>query len=160
MGKSKVVGFDALYDQFNKLSDEARDICGKTLYPGAGIVADAVKAAIDTIPARDRNTRKGAPIRGITEVERAGLKEGFGVAKMQEADGSYNVALGFDGYNQDVTKKYPKGHANDMIARSVESGTSFLQKTPFIGPAVRAATAKAEAAMAAAFDREIQERTK
>lgn len=154
MGKSKVVGFDALYAEFDRMSGDTREICGRTIYPGAGIVADAVKAGIDKLPKR---TSKN--MRGVTDRQRAGLKEGFGIARMRESDGVYNVALGFDGYNSEVTAKYPNGHANSMIARSVESGTSFLKKTPFIAPAVRSVKEQAEAAMARACDEEIKKRS-
>ena len=46
-----------------------------------------------------------------------------------------------------------------MIARTVESGTSWFAKTPFISQAGRANKGAAEAAMQQAFDEEIAKRT-
>ena len=44
-------------------------------------------------------------------------------------DGDYiNAKVGFDGYGSIPTKKYPKGVPNQLVARSVNSGTSFLKK--------------------------------
>ena len=44
----------------------------------------------------------------------------------------FDINTGFDGYNSHITKKYPKGHANQMIANAINKGTSFLQAQPFI----------------------------
>ena len=64
---------------------------------------------------------------------------------------------GFDGYNEDVTKKWPHGKPNSMIARSIEGGTSWKAKHPFIAPAVRSSRDAAEKAMAEEIEKSIQE---
>ena len=43
-----------------------------------------------------------------------------------------NVKIGFDGYNRVITKKWPLGQPNQMVARSVESGTTWMKKNPFV----------------------------
>ena len=54
------------------------------------------------------------------------------------------------------TKKYPNGQPNALIARAVNSGTSFRKKTRFLDKAVNASKKAAEAAMDAACSREIE----
>ena len=71
---------------------------------------------------------------------------------MKKEGNEINTKLGFDGYNKQITKKYPKGQPNAMIARTFESGNSFTQKIPFIAPAVRAKREEAERKMAEVID--------
>ena len=75
---------------------------------------------------------------------------------MRDDNGFINVKLGFDGYNATRTKKYPRGQPNVLIARSVNSGTTFRKKTKFVDKAVNSAKKAAEAAMDAACSREIE----
>lgn len=77
---------------------------------------------------------------------------------MQDENGYLNVKLGFDKYNRTHTKKYPDGQPNQLVARGVESGTTWLQKTPFVDPAVRQSRGDAEKKMAEVLDKEIAER--
>ena len=56
---------------------------------------------------------------------------------MQNDSGYRHVKIGFDGYNDVKTRKYPKGQPNAMIARVTESGSSYREKTPFIRTAVQ-----------------------
>ena len=51
-----------------------------------------------------------------------------------------------------LTRKYPHGQPNALIARAVISGTSFRKKNNFVGRAVKAVKAEAENQMRAAFD--------
>lgn len=139
-------GIDQYISQLQNLEFHSDEIIGKAIYKGADIVADAIKANIE-----------GLPSSACTDVEKAGLLSGFGIARMQDEGGYFNVKAGFDGYNDDVTKKWPQGKPNSMIARSIEGGTSWKAKHPFIAPAVRSSTAAAEKAMAEEIDKGINE---
>ena len=92
----------------------------------------------------------------MTAAQKQGLLDGLGIASMQEDAGFYNVKIGFDGYNRTRTEKYPQGQPNQLVARGVESGTSWKQKRPFVRPAVTRARKRAEQAMAETLDKEIQ----
>lgn len=137
--------------KLGNLATRSDDCIGKAIYAGANIVADAVKASIDTIP-----TKKGRDTPGVTEPQRRGLKESMGIASLQNDNGYFNVKVGFDGYNSIKTKKYPKGQPNALIARSIERGTDFAPKKPFVDPAVRKCRKQAERAMEEAIDNEIK----
>lgn len=122
--------------RLSKLGKESKEIAGHAIYEGAGIVADEVKRGIESLPS-------------VTGVTKAGLAEGFGISKIQDDDGFYNVKLGFDGYND-------KGEPNVMMARIMESGTSKVPKTGFVKKAVKRSRGKCERKMAEVFDREIE----
>lgn len=65
-----------------------------------------------------------------------------------------NVKLGFDGYNEVKTRKYPKGQPNQLIARVTESGSPYMDKTPFMRMAVNATRKPALAEMQKVIDEE------
>lgn len=138
-------GMDKYLSQLQNLEFQTDEMIGNAIYKGADIVADAIKANIQNLPSS-----------ACTETEKAGLLSGFGIAKMQDENGYFNVKAGFDGYNEDVTKRYPRGKPNSMIARSIEGGTSWKPKHPFIGPAVRATKDQAEQAMAEEIEKQIK----
>ena len=157
------ITFSGLADyelQISRLSQGAEQICGRAIYAGAEVVTDAIRANIQRLDAKpDRAgliayAEKSPP--PLTETAKKGLLDGLGIAPMQESNGYYNVKVGFDGYNDLRTEKFPKGQPNVMIARSLESGSSIAPKRPFVRPAVNASRKQAEAKMAEVLDAEIK----
>lgn len=157
MAKFKVTGIDVAFSEFGELSKESEGIAKMCVYDGAKVLADAVKKNINALPTRDPKTHKGK--RGATPAEKEALARGFGIAQMR-VGGSINTVLGFEGYDTNTTPRYPQGHPIPMIARTIESGTSWLTKTPFIKPAIASSQAQAEEAMQRRFDEEISKRSK
>lgn len=135
-----------------KLENLSREMIGEAIFDGAGVVADAVKASIETIPIDNRFATGSTTLYGITEEQKQGLRDGFGIAPMRDDGGYIHVKLGFDGYNSQQTKKYPGGQPNSLIARSVNTGTSFRQRFPFIDNAANQSRSKAEDKMIKKFD--------
>lgn len=156
MSKSKVIGVEEWSKQLDALGKEADGICKMAVYNGAKAVADEVKAAIGTIPVYDPKTDRHPC--GATAAEKAGLLSGMGIARMQSSGEGWDTTIGFDGYNSEKTEKYPKGHPNSMIARAINSGTSWLRKYPFITRAFSSSKGAAEAAMAETIETEVQRR--
>ena len=74
---------------------------------------------------------------------------------MRDDNGFLNVKLGFEGYNSQVTTKYPGGQPNSLIARSVNAGTSFRQRIPFIDNAVNQTKGAAEQKMTETAEKAI-----
>lgn len=147
-------GIDAYIKQLNKLQAATKDgVIGKTVYAGADVVANSVRSAIQSLP---EGKEGDAGLGAVTAAQKRGLLEGFGISKMRDDNGFVNVKLGFDGYNSVKTKKYPNGQPNALIARAVNSGTSFRKKTRFVDKAVNASKKTAEAAMDAACSLEIE----
>lgn len=158
------ITFPGLYDyelMISKLSKDVDDIAGKAIYAGAGVVADAIKENIKALPiVRGYGTEKDPLPGGVTAPQKAGLIDGLGISPMQNDAGYLNVKIGFDGYNATKTDKYPQGQPNQLVARGVESGTSWKKKKPFIRPAINASKSRAEAEMARILDQEIEKITK
>ena len=146
-------GIDEYASKVSSLVEKSEGMIKRAVYDGASVVLEAMIAEIDALPViKNGYRRTSLPMTGVTETQKRGLLAGVGLAKMRNDGGLVNTKLGFDGYNGVRTKKYPKGQPNALIARAVNSGSSVRVKNPFINRAVRAAKAKAEAAMTARFD--------
>lgn len=151
MATWKFEGLDEYLRQLERLQGSSDQAIGKAIYEGAGVVAKACAAAIKALPVSNQYDSNG-----ITSVQKAGLIEGFGVSHAQ-TDGYYrNVKLGFDGYNGQKTHKYPNGQPNSMIARSINSGSSYRRKNPFMDKATASSKAACEATMQHVIETEIQ----
>ena len=141
----------------SRLEGATDDMIGRAVYAGAGIVADAVKQGIQSLPIVTGYGTESNPLPGgVTSAQKAGLIDGFGISKLRDDNGYLNVKLGFDGYNRTRTEKYPQGQPNQLVARGVESGTSWKQKKPFIRPAVTRSRKAAETEMKRVIDEEIE----
>lgn len=155
MARFQFEGVDDLIAQYEKLAGDSLEIIGKAIYNGAGVVMKAVSGAVDNIDTDNRYGTSEKPVSGPTSIQKIGLQKSLGITKMR-ADGDFwNVKIGFDGYNNVKTKKWPQGQPNSMVARSVESGTSWMRKQPFMRRAEQSAMGPCEAKMAETVDKEI-----
>ena len=148
MAKFVGYGIEEYIAKLDHLGLDAPKACGAAVYEGAKIVGDAIKKATQDLPAEG--------LVGFDEVKKQGLVDGFGIAKMRQDGGAFNVKAGFHGYNQKQTPKYPGGQPNRMIAASVEGGTSFSPKRPFVGPAIRKSRKEAEEKMKQTIEQRIK----
>ena len=140
MARITFKGVEEYEKKLSLLAKDTEQICGAAIYEGASIVADEIKAGIRPLPRKTGVTQKG-------------LEDGFGISKLREDNGFYNVKLGFAGYNAN-------GEPNVMMARIMESGTSKVPKHPFVRPAINRAKAAVQDKMAAVLDEEIEKRMK
>jgi len=147
-------GVDDYIASLDDLKYRVPEIAGRAIYQGADVVADQIRANIQALPVQQGRSRGR---RDPTQKEKDGLLEGLGIAKKRTENGNINVKIGMDGYNSDVTEKYPNGKPNAMIAHAIESGTTFINRHPFISNAVRSTKSAAEEAMAAEVDKQIEE---
>lgn len=138
-------------DQWAKKMEElGRDITPASkmgIYDAAGIVTEAIAAEIRAMKTVPDFVKFEVPTDGITQAQKDGLLDGLGISKMDDHGGVIDVKIGFDGYNKTVTKKYKKGQPNAMIARAINSGTSFRTKNRFVARAVTRSRGAAEAAI-------------
>lgn len=152
-------GLDNYIAYLQKINLASEDMIGEAVYDMAKIVADKVRANIEALPAVSNAANIATYKQGVSrlsEPEKQGLLEGFGVSAMQNDDGYMNVKLGFDGYNSVKTKKYPNGQPNALIARVTNSGSSYRQKTRFVDKAVSDTRKQAEKAGQAKIDEKIK----
>lgn len=151
-------GLDSYISYLQKIDLVTDEVIGEAVYEMAKVVADKVRSSIQALPTVSNEANIATYKKGysrLSDEEKQGLLDGFGVSSMQDDGGYINVKLGFDGYNGVKTKKYPKGQPNALIARVTESGSSYREKTPFIRPAVNASKKQAEQAGQMKIDEKI-----
>ena len=107
---------------------------------GAAVVADQIKANLEALPEEEfRKLGEGEIFRGLPAGQKKDLVDSFGLTPIEkDKHGFIHTKAGFDGYGSFPTNDYPDGVPNQLLARSVESGSSVRQKTPFVEPAVKA----------------------
>lgn len=150
MAKAKLndKGIDELISSISKVSNNRslQEIAGTAVYAMADKVADAIKQNLNGLMTEEEEPWKGHRSQYLSQRQKDGLVQSFGIAPMRAEGDGWNVRLGFDGYNAVKTEMYPSGQPNIMIARAVESGSLYMRKQPFFRPAVNAARAAAKKA--------------
>jgi len=158
MATFKFEGVDELVKKYEKLEKDSEKIIGEAIYKGAGYVARVIQNSIAGIATDNRNKigTPDDPLSGPKTIQVIGLQKSLGIAKMRNDNSFRNVKIGFDGYNTLKTKRWPNGQPNMMVARSIESGTSWMQKQPFMRKAEQAAKGPCEMIMADSVESAIQ----
>ena len=157
MPKITVQGLED-YERFlNNLGIEVEEVIIEGVHRGAGEIANEVRNQMRAIPTDEKWGTPNNPARGIKKIQKRGLFEGFGISPERNDRGFINVKIGFEGYNDAKSKRWPKGQPNVMIARTLEKGTSFLIKYPFLKKAVNQSKRRAVEAAQAAIDEKIEE---
>ena len=140
-------GLDIYAEDLAKLGRDLPKLMNSSLYDGAAVLADEVKKEIDNL-------------RELEPIQRQGLHDGMGVAKFWNENSQTVTKIGFDGYNKKITKRWPKGQPNAMIARSVIRGTSWMRPNRFTNRAAKNVRRKCIEVMATRFDSECAKYTK
>ena len=148
MAKIQFKGINEYARAMQRVYVRSNDIIGQAIYEGAAVIADGVKDELRKLPVDESY---GSPEKKA---------DGFGISSMRDDKGYLNVKLGFDGYGRTKTKKYPKGVPNQLIARSVNTGTSFRKRNPFMDRAVRAKRKLAEKKMMETMDEGMKKEMK
>lgn len=156
MATIQMKGLDEYLVKLSRLEQASKEeICGQAIHQGAGIVADAIREELKKLPTDESFGTQDHPARGIKAVQKNGLLKSMGITSMREENGYLNVKVGFDGYNKVRTGRWPKGQPNQLVARAAESGTSWLQKSPFVRVGVRKSKKRAVDAMAGSVEKTI-----
>ena len=144
-----------------ELSRDVSKILKPAVYDGAGVAATALRETVgglacvsdvDSIHA----WRASTPTI-ICRSQKDGLLEALGVAKMKARGFSFNTRTGFDGYNSIVTRRWPNGQPNVMIAASCEHGSSAMLAQPFIRPAYKLCATEVRKIMEETTKKKIEE---
>lgn len=141
MAQIKVKGLDEYIAKLEMLTTRSTGICKMAVWEGGKVVGDRIKSALAEIPVQDEYVRKGVTRTGVRQEEKDAIIAAFGLSRMRNADGSISTKAGFN-----------KG----TVIRAVESGTSFMQKTPVVRKAVNASRSAAQNAMRAKFEEEVK----
>lgn len=132
------------------------EVCGEAIYGAAGIVTDEIRKQLKAVPTDESYGTDSEPARGPRKVQKRSLYNSLGVAPMQDDGGFLNVKIGFDGYSDVVTKRWPNGQPNQMVARSVERGTTWMKPNPFVKRGVAATRKRALEFMKNSVDQSIK----
>lgn len=160
MAKMQVQGLDEYAIKVRKLSKNSTRIIKRSVYRGAEVIANAVKNGLQGLPIDNRYGTPENPVNGVTRRQKSDLIDSMGLASMRDTNGYINTKLGWDGYGSTPTNKYPKGVPNQMLMRSVESGTSFRKKNPVVRNSVTKAKQQAIRRMSETIDRELRKEFK
>lgn len=144
--------------RLSKLADKTvTEVCGPAIYDGAGLVADNIMLAFRQVPTDERFGTEGTPAIGPKKIQKKALYDCFGITEMQDdGTGFLNVKIGFDGYSGIKTATWPNGQPNQLIARAIESGTSYMLKHPFVKEGVAVSKKTALKIMKAKVDENIE----
>lgn len=156
MAKIDFKGIDTYAKMLARLESGSEEIVKRAVYEGAAVVADAIKEGLKSIPVQEGKGTPENKLHGITKKQKADLINGFGLAPIENSNGYIQTKAGFDGYGSVKTKAYPKGLPNVLLARSLESGTSFRKKIPVIRRAVTKSRKQAEKVMDETINKELE----
>ena len=142
----------------SRLAAHSDRIAKMAIYAAVNIVADEIAKNLDNLPEEKfRKLKDGEIFVGVPEKQKADLKLSFGVTPIsRDNEGNWNAKIGFDGYGRFATKAYPDGIPNQLLARSIESGSSVRRKIPFVRFSVSATRAQARQEMGQVIDEEIK----
>ena len=150
----KTVGLDDVMGQLAKLGASAEKVAAESLYVGAGIVADAFAHAANSI--------RTAPFKGKRDQrlpspeEKAAIVGKTGIAKFEVNGSDVNTLIGVSGA-AGYANIGGKPKAVRLIARSINSGTSFMQKQPVFRKAKSVSQGKAKAAIISTAEKMLNE---
>ena len=139
-------GADELLRKMDKLPEKAAKIAAEALYEGAGVMADAVSHAVQGIATEEFRYAAGGRTRLPSPEEKAIVANAkHGISKFRNDGTKIQTSIGYQnaGYAtlKGKTKPIP------LIANSINSGTSFMQKQPFLRKAFSQNKSKAQSAI-------------
>ena len=150
----KTDGIEELDRILGELKGKAMEVAKVSLYEGAAIVADAFSAAARSIRTEPYKGKKEKRL--PSPEEKAVLIGRTGIARFKEGGGEVDTLIGVTeaaGYAYiGHTKK-----AVRLIARSINSGTSFMDRQPVFRKAKNAAQGAAKAAIVAKAEKMYDE---
>lgn len=140
-----VDGMDELAGKLDKLLDKAQDVAALGLYEGAGVMADKVSQAVNSIATEPFKYAAGGRQRKPSPEEKAIVAGAqHGVAKFRKTGIRVETSVGYK--NSGYASLNGKTKPVPMIANAINSGTSFMQAQPFIRRAFSQGRGAAESA--------------
>lgn len=137
----KVEGLKELSEMLSQMGEESGKIAAGGLYEGAGIMADEIKKGAEGIKTSPFHyavfvTRDPSP-----EEKAAVLEAGVGIAKFNKNGSEVDTSVGYR--NAGYTTINGKTKPIPQIVNAINSGTSFMQKQPFVRKAATTGAKKA-----------------
>ena len=144
----QVTGIDEILRKMEKLPETADKVAAEALYEGAGVMADAVSQAVQGIATEPFKYAAGGRQRQPSPEEKAAVANAkHGIAKFRHTGLEVETSIGFQ--NSGYADVNGKTKPVPLIANSINSGTSFMKKQPFLRKAFHTKKRAAEAAIEA-----------
>ncbi|HCC00545.1 MAG TPA: hypothetical protein DEP42_04930 [Ruminococcaceae bacterium] len=158
MARMLIKASEAYTLMLSRLQTNQEKIAKQAVYAGAKVVADKIKQNLVALPEENfKHLKNGEQFSGLPKRHKLDLVHSFGIAKISlDNQGNWNTKIGFDGYGSMPTKKYPNGLPNQLLARSIESGSSVRKKTPFVRPGLNSSKGEAEKQMEQVINEALQ----
>ena len=156
--KMKTDGLEEVEKMLGQMAEKAHGAAAGALYEGAGIMAAEVQKSAEQIStAPFKYTRDGTRMPSPEEKEIV-LNASAGIAKFGDQNGGVDTSVGYRnaGYAELAGKTRPI----PVIVNSINSGTSFMKKQPFVRKAAKTGGQKAIAAMKAYIENAYEEMNK
>lgn len=154
-----VDGLEEISEMLNQLGNDAQKIASLALYEGAGVMADEVFRSAETIRTEPfRYAVFGTRLPSPEEKDVLLQNGGVGIAKFDKNGSEVTTSVGYG--NAGYAEIKGKQKAVAQIANAINSGTSFMQKQPFIRKAANNGSRKATEAIRQAIEARIKEITK
>ena len=150
-GTINTEGLEELSAMLARLEDKAQDVASGALFDGAGIVGDAMRAAVNSIVTEDFHyvaDPDSVGKRYASPDEKAALVGKTGIAKFRKDSDTVDTLIGISGAAGYATVG-GKQKAVRLIARSINSGTTFMHKQPVFRRAKSGSEGLAQAAILA-----------
>ena len=144
--KVSTEGMDELVQKLNSLGNAAQGVAAAGLFEGAGVMADAVSRAVNGIATEPFKYAAGGRQRNPSPEEKAILLAAKkGIAKFRKTGTGVQTSVGMQ--NSGYATLNGKTKPVPLIANSINSGTSFMKKQPFMRKAFSQASGPAQAAI-------------
>ena len=152
----KTEGVEQLSEMLSSLGERAEEVAARSLYKGAGVMANAYTNAVNRIVTSKRHPDKKEK-RYATDEEKAALQGKIGIAKFDMNGTEVGTAVGVSGGYVTIGGKQK---AVRMLANAINSGTSFMHKQPVFRRAATQTRQAASEAIVAEAEKQINEITK
>ena len=155
----KVDGLTEISEALTQLQEKAPAIAAQALYDGAGIMADEIRKGAEKIETAPFKYAAGGTRRLPSPEEKAIVSNaGAGIAKFDKNGTEVNTSVGYrnSGYAYLAGRRKPI----PLIVNSINSGTSFMKKQPFIRKAAASGASKSIEAMKAKIEEAVAAITK
>ena len=161
MGMSlQTEGMEEIARILNQLHDKAEGVATAAVFNGAGVIADAMTAAGSHIATEPYHYLARPDVIGKKRYpspdEKAAVQGKTGIATFRKSGSEVDTVVGFTGkagYAMVDGKQKPI----DLIARAINSGTSFMVKQPVYRKAISQSRSAAEAKMVEPAEEKFKE---
>ena len=138
----KVDGMSEISEALDKLEKAAPAVAAQALFEGAGIMAEEVRKGAESKQTAPFKYAKAGEYRlPSPEEKQIIIDAGIGIAKFDKNGTEVDTSVGYR--NAGYADLDGKTRAIPVIVNSINSGTSFMKKQPFIRKAARTGGTKA-----------------